>query len=95
VRPRADALLIGVAVVGVQLLALWENARRYAVGTGGPLNVLDSARWAPPGGWQPWLVLAAAGGLLVLLALVPLTRRERDEEAWGPLVVVDPISISR
>jgi hypothetical protein len=95
VHPRADALLIGVVVVGVQLFALWENARRYAVGEQGPLNFLAPAQWSPPGGWMLWLVLAAAGGLLVLLALVPLTRGEADVEASGPLVVVDPISVSR
>jgi Predicted membrane protein (DUF2142) len=94
-HPRVDATLVGLAVVGVQLLALWETARRYAVGQQGPVNFLDSARWAPPGGWTLWLVLAGLGGLLLLLALVPLTSRERDEEAWGPLVVVDPISVSR
>jgi hypothetical protein len=95
VRARADALLIGAAVVAVQLLALWENARRYAVGTGGPLNFLASAQWAPPGGWLPWVVVGAAGGLLVLVAMLPLTHGERDEEGFGPLVVVDPISVSR
>jgi hypothetical protein len=95
VRPRADVMLVGMAAVGVQLLGLWVNARRYAVGSQGPMSFLDSAQWAPPGGWLPWLVVAATGGLLVLLALVPPTRRERDEEAWGPLVVVDPISVSR
>jgi Predicted membrane protein (DUF2142) len=95
VRPRADPLLAGVAVVGIQLLAFWENARRYAVGRHGPLSFPSVAQWEPPAGWLPWLVLAGAGGLLVLLALLPLWR-ERDEEAWGPLVVVDPaISVSR
>jgi hypothetical protein len=93
--PRADALLLGAGVVGVQLFALWENARRYAVGLQGPPNFLDSAAWTPPGGWMPWLIVAATGGLLLLAALVPLTRRERDDEAVGPLVVIDPISISR
>ena len=95
VRTRIDALLIGGAVIAVQFLAIWENARRYAVGRHGPLNFLDAAQWAPPAGWVPWLVVVGAGGLLVLLALLPLTRNERDEEAWGPLVVVDPISVSR
>jgi len=95
VHPRADVLLVALAVVGVQLLAVGVNARRYAVGTLGPPNFVDSAQWVPPGGWMPWLVVAAAGGLAIVLALVPLTQREHDEDAWGPLVVVDPISVSR
>ncbi|HEY4028556.1 MAG TPA: DUF2142 domain-containing protein [Candidatus Dormibacteraeota bacterium] len=95
VRPRADVFLLGAAVIALQLLAFWENARRYAVGRHGPLAFLDTAQWTPPAGWLPWLGLAGAGGLLILLSLVPLTRAERDQEAHGPLVVVDPISVSR
>lgn len=95
VHPRTDALLAGLVVIGVQLLAFWENARTYAVGRHGTLNFPDVAQWAPPAGWLPWVVLAAAGALLLVLALLPLSRREWDEEAWGPLIVVDPVSISR
>jgi hypothetical protein len=95
VRPRADALLLGLAVIALQLLAFFENARRYAVGRHGPLDFPNVAEWAPTAGWIPWLALAGAGGLLILLALVPLRRGEYDEEAWGPLVVVDPLSVSR
>ena len=54
----------------------------------------QGARWAPPGGWLPWLVVAAVGGVLVLVALFPLRRTERDAEA-GPLIVVDPVSVGR
>jgi len=94
-HPRVDVMLVGFAVVGVQLLALGENARRYAVGRHGPIDFLGAPQWSPPAGWMPWLIAAAAGGLLILFALVPLTGRELDEEASGPLVVIDPISVSR
>lgn len=94
-RPRADPFLVGAAVIAVQLLAFWENARRYAVGRHGPLAFPGVAQWAPPAGWLPWLALAGAGALLIVLALMPLWRAERDEEALGPLVVVDPLSVSR
>ncbi|HXM58552.1 MAG TPA: DUF2142 domain-containing protein [Candidatus Dormibacteraeota bacterium] len=95
VRPRADALLVGVAVIGFQLVAFGENARRYAVGRHGPIVFPDVAQWAPPAGWLPWLVVAGAGGLLVLLALWPLRQSEYDEELYGPLIVVDPLSVGR
>jgi hypothetical protein len=95
-HPRGDAFAVGVVVAGVQLLAFWESARRYAVGRHGPLSFIDAAQWSPPGGWTAWVVVAAVGVALVAASLVPLTRAEREAEEWGPLVVVDPaISISR
>jgi hypothetical protein len=94
-RARADALLVGLAVIAIQLLAFGESARRYAVGRHGAISFLDTAQWVPAGGWVLWIAVAAAGGLLILVALLPLRRDEWDEEAWGPLIVVDPMSVSR
>ena len=65
----------------VQFVAWWTNARRFAVGVGGPRWFLSSAEWSPPWGWTLWLTLAAAGGcLLVATALVDgfLSGRESD-----------------
>ena len=65
----------------VQFVAWWTNARRFAVGVGGPQWFLSSAEWSPPWGWTLWLTLAAAGGcLLVATALVDgfLSGRESD-----------------
>ena len=56
----------GVALV--QFVAWWKNAYRFAVGVGGPLWFFGSAEWNPPGGWWPWLALAAGGATLLLLA---------------------------
>ena len=56
----------GVALV--QLIAWWKNAYRFGVGVGGPLWFFGSAEWNPPGGWWPWLVLAAGGASLLLVA---------------------------
>jgi hypothetical protein len=50
----------------MQFIAWYVNARRSAVGTGGPLYFLDHAKWTPAGGWAPWLVLAALGSLTLL-----------------------------
>lgn len=60
------------AIAGfVQVVAWSVNARRFAVGIGGPIWFLSSAEWSPPGGWMLWLTLAAAGGcLLAATALV-------------------------
>lgn len=52
----------GWAIAIVQALAWWENARRYAVGRGGPIGFLfHGALWSPGGGWLPWACLAALG----------------------------------
>lgn len=64
-RGLVPACAIVVAVVnGAALLA---NGRRYSVGTDGPWSYLfDGGRWAPPGGWLPWVVLTGVG--MVVLA---------------------------
>jgi hypothetical protein len=54
----------------VQLLAWWTNAWRFAVGMRGPRWFLPAAEWSPPLGWWPWVVLAVAG--VVLLMVGPL-----------------------
>jgi hypothetical protein len=68
------SLLVGVAAVAgvVQVLGLYVNGRRYAVGVDGPRNFFgDAAEWSPPLGWPTWLVLGVVGAaLLVAVALV-------------------------
>jgi len=62
----------------VQLVAWWTNARRFAVGIGGPRWFVPSAEWSPPLGWWPWLLLAVAGvGLLMATPILDrcLSRR--------------------
>lgn len=91
---RADVFLVGLAVAAMQFAAFWENAHRYAVGRHSPLDFVDVAQWAPPGGWMPWVVLAAAGCVLVACSLVPLTMAERQEEA-GLIGEPELVSVSR
>lgn len=65
---RTLTLLPVVAVVlpALQLIGLYLNGKRYAVGmTGGPLWFPPAARWSPPLGWVPWLSL----GLVACLAM--------------------------
>lgn len=59
----------------LQLLGLYVNARRYAVGVHGPFLFLSSSAWHPAGGWVPWAVVAVLGA--VLLVVVILTSRPR------------------
>jgi hypothetical protein len=69
VRP----LFVGVAAAAgvIQLLGLYANGRRYAVGFGGPgVFVGDVAEWAPPLGWPTWLVLGSVSAALLLAAAV-------------------------
>jgi hypothetical protein len=91
---RADVFLVGLAVPAMQFAAFWENAHRYAVGRHGPLDFVSAAEWTPAGGWMPWVVLAAAGCVLVAFSLVPLTMAERQEEA-GLIGEPELVSVSR
>ena len=68
-------LAVGVFVPAVQLFAVYWNARRYAVGSTGPTWFLPDAEWAPPGGFVPWLIVAALGA--VILGVGTVTARGR------------------
>ena len=72
------ALLLWLAVLvlpPVQFYALFLNAKRYAVGLASePKWFLPAARWSPPLGWPPWLVLGFAACLAMLLGWVQLAR---------------------
>jgi hypothetical protein len=88
VRRRRDALpavscrvlLAGFAVpaAAVQLVAWYVNARRSAVGTGGPWWFVDRAAWSPPAGWGIWLALAVIAAV-ALGATALLARRGRSD----------------
>jgi hypothetical protein len=82
-RPRLDTLLLGVGAAILQLVALWYEGRRYAVGRNGPLFFPPVAGWAPPGGWWPWLVLAAVGAVLLALSLLPPQRQRPAAQLKG------------
>jgi hypothetical protein len=58
--PLGAIVACALAVCALQGASLWANARRYAVGSDGPLMFIGKSQWAPPGGWG---VVAVAGGL--------------------------------
>lgn len=63
-------LTLGVASVAafLHLLALFTNARRYAVGIDGPLSFVGASGWDPPLGWEPWIAAVIIGSIGVVLA---------------------------
>jgi hypothetical protein len=66
-------LVVGVVAGAVQFVSLYVNARRYAVGTSGPVLFLDDAAWDPPLGWLPWLAVGLIGS--IALAAVAVASR--------------------
>jgi hypothetical protein len=91
---RSIPVALPLLVAAVQLVALWADARRHAVGVHGPVWFVGHARWSPPAGWTPWLVLAcagaaclvgvAAGGLRAWPASAAFTPAPRVAEGEGP-----------
>src|SRR5262249_2613701 len=76
-RPRLDAPLVGLVAAGLQFVAFWVNARRYAVGRSGPLDFMGAAQWSPPGGWLVWLGGAGLGAAFIAPSLTPLAAAGR------------------
>ncbi|MEO7803578.1 MAG: DUF2142 domain-containing protein [Actinomycetota bacterium] len=64
VLPSLVALMVGT----VQFAAWYTNARRAAVGIGGPIWFAGHSEWVPPAGWTPWALCALAGSLLLVAA---------------------------
>jgi hypothetical protein len=77
---RLLPVALGVTAV-IQFIAWYVNARRSAVGTGGPLFFLDDAKWSPAGGWVPWIVLAALGAVALLGSSILIQRSKRHSYA--------------
>jgi hypothetical protein len=63
--PLVPLVLAGAA--GFQLVAVVVNARRQGMGSGPALMLLSAPSWSPPGGWAPWLVMAALGSAAMAL----------------------------
>ena len=68
-RPEPPLRLLpalAVPALAVQAVAWYDNARRYAVGTNGPIWFAGHAKWSPPGTWSLWalvVILAVAAGV--------------------------------
>lgn len=66
---RLAQLALGAVLAGFaafQGYAWWENAR-FVAGAPRTIRFYAHATWHPPGGWLPWLMLAALGTVVLLL----------------------------
>jgi hypothetical protein len=68
-RLRALPAVVMLVTAAVQLSAWLINAHRAAVGTRGTWWFALRPAWDPPGGWIPWLLVAAAGAAAHALAV--------------------------
>jgi hypothetical protein len=58
----------------MQVWAWWINARRYAVGSGGPFWFVDRAQWSPPLGWAPWIAVLVCAAVVLSAGLAARRR---------------------
>lgn len=86
-RPDVVRRLFVAAAVGMggmQLLAVLVNARRYAVGTTGPVLFLADAEWSPHLGWLAWILTASVASVwLVVLTIRSWPSTDTDLELLG------------
>jgi hypothetical protein len=77
-------LILGLAVfVGLMYsFAIYWNARRYAVGSDGPLYFIGHSRWTPPMGWELPLAVALSAGALMIWT-VSRSLRPAEDSAPG------------
>jgi hypothetical protein len=69
VLARRLPVVLGVVLVADLGLAWLASSRQAAVGAVGPRLFFRHPRWVPPAGWGLWIVVAAAGGLVLLAAV--------------------------
>jgi hypothetical protein len=64
------AVVVAAAAAMGQALTLWQNSQRYAVGVNGPAFFVGRAAWTPPLGWEPWLLTAGVGLVLLIVGMI-------------------------
>jgi hypothetical protein len=74
---------VAVTMGILQFVAVYCNARRYAVGTRGSMLFFNAPAWSPRFGWLVWLFLAAAGSLLLVVFGVRCGAYEKDAEEYA------------
>jgi len=65
---------LGLLMAALQFTGWLVNAHRQAVGSSGLLTFWLRSDWAPPLGWELWIVLAGVGSLTLTGAVIALAR---------------------
>lgn len=83
--PRAALLLpvFAVPALVVQVVAWYSNARRYAVGTNGPIWFFGHSRWSPPGTWVLWSAVVAVGAAAGIAAAWLASRHPAGDDVYA------------
>jgi Predicted membrane protein (DUF2142) len=74
---------LAAVVAGVQFLALYQNDRRYAVGSNGPLLFFRQNLWSPLGGWGLWLSVTLVSCLAIAAGSALLGREGPSDVRIG------------
>jgi len=84
--------LTALVLPSIHFYGLYLNGKRYAVGlTSGPAWFLPDARWSPPLGWLPWLVLGFVACVGMLASWVQIGRTGQSR----PTLVGPPPDLGR
>lgn len=78
-RPTFARLIVPLALAGsvVQFYALYLNGKRYAVGVHSASTwFVPDAKWSPPLGWLPWLILGLVACAAMVASVVLLARSD-------------------
>jgi len=87
---RARIFTLGALLLpAIQLLALYFNARRYAVGVSNhPIIFFGHEQWVPPLGWYLWLGIGLVGCVMLGLVLAAFGKTAQPADPELPSAVL-------
>ena len=83
-KPRNLVAVVAGLAATVQIVAWLTNARRYAVGSNGPILFFQNPEWSPVGGWTIWFSLALCGATSIVAAGVLASRLDENVDGSKP-----------
>jgi hypothetical protein len=75
--------VLAVPALAVHATGWYANARRYAVGTSGPVWFLGHSRWSPPGTWFLWGAVVGLGVLAGVAASWLASARPSEDAVYA------------